>query len=110
MSINPVSCGIFACTGACRNRAMFHDDAYDDRVEDPKTKTRDASVSRSRVRRLVPKAGLEPARRSALPPQGSASTNSATWAERNTAHIHACETDSSMRNIGCIPVRFFTKE
>src|SRR5690349_13002863 len=29
---------------------------------------------------LVPKGGLEPPRLSALPPQGSASTNSATWA------------------------------
>src|SRR5690606_3005165 len=30
---------------------------------------------------LVPKRGLEPLRLSSLPPQGSASTNSATWAE-----------------------------
>ena len=29
---------------------------------------------------LVPKGGLEPPRLSSLPPQGSASTNSATWA------------------------------
>src|SRR5690349_18617602 len=30
---------------------------------------------------LVPKGGLEPPRLTALPPQGSASTNSATWAD-----------------------------
>src|SRR5690606_34731417 len=40
---------------------------------------------------LVPKRGLEPLRLSSLPPQGSASTNSATWAEtsrrlRRAAH------------------------
>ena len=33
---------------------------------------------------LVPKRGLEPLRFTSLPPQGSASTNSATWA---TAHV-----------------------
>ena len=31
---------------------------------------------------MVPKTGLEPARLAALPPQGSASTNFATWAHK----------------------------
>jgi hypothetical protein len=33
---------------------------------------------------LVPKAGLEPARLSPLPPQDSVSTNSTTWAKTLT--------------------------
>ena len=32
---------------------------------------------------MVPKRGLEPPRLAALPPQGSASANFATWAHRN---------------------------
>src|SRR5690606_18400345 len=35
---------------------------------------------------LVPKGGLEPPRLSSLPPQGSASTNSATWALARFRH------------------------
>src|SRR6185437_300666 len=56
-------------------------------------KTRGAN-SQPRVVKVVPKGGLEPPRSYPLPPQGSASTNSATWAKvvdpslGNTAHIH----------------------
>src|SRR6185437_7856205 len=43
-------------------------------------KTRGAN-SQPRVVKVVPKGGLEPPRLSAPPPQGGASTNSATWAK-----------------------------
>src|SRR3569623_3852569 len=36
---------------------------------------------------LVPKRGLEPPRLASLPPQGSASTNSATWALRSNLFV-----------------------
>ena len=49
------------------------------------------------IEKLVPKRGLEPLRISPLPPQGSASTNSATWA-----------IDSSLRTTAHVPVRSFS--
>src|SRR3546814_7660575 len=44
---------------------------------------------------VVPKGGLEPPRPKPLPPQGSASTNSATWANRSEEHTS--ELQSLMR-------------
>ena len=48
-----------------------------------------AATSQTRVLSLVPKRGLEPPRLSALVPETSASTNSATWASQETASITA---------------------
>ena len=39
---------------------------------------------------VVPKRGLEPLRPKPLPPQGSASTNSATWAKTRRSCMQAC--------------------
>src|SRR3546814_6481824 len=46
---------------------------------------------------VVPKGGLEPPRPKPLPPQGSASTNSATWANSRRSEEHTSELQSLMR-------------
>jgi hypothetical protein len=50
---------------------------------------------------VVPKRGLEPPRLSALVPETSASTNSATWASQE-----ACEYTSGIVHIRCCPLQF----
>src|SRR3546814_5254977 len=48
---------------------------------------------------VVPKGGLEPPRPKPLPPQGSASTNSATWANSRCSPLRT-------RNTGIVSVSF----
>src|SRR6185312_15299988 len=65
-------------------RARFRASAVEpalDRDDDGKESSgRDRTNPGAAGRSMVPKRGLEPPRVSPLPPQGSASTNSATWA------------------------------
>jgi hypothetical protein len=50
-------------------------------------KAADSSAAFGRISLVVPRKGLEPPRLSALVPETSASTNSATWASQEQAKI-----------------------
>jgi hypothetical protein len=53
---------------------------------------------------LVPKRGLEPLRPKALPPQGSASTNSATWAQTYFSKLRNAQLIFSLPALTAVPV------